>query len=83
VVVVATWQGEVRVLGQVPVRRAGFVDGSFAGGGPMDANAVAGANPPSITAMNAYAVVAADIYGNVSKPSTIFTAQMLAKASGS
>lgn len=83
VVVVATWQGEVKVLGQVPVRRAGFVDGAFASGGPMDANAIAGANPPSTAATNAYAVVAVDIYGNVSKPSTIFAAQMLAKASGS
>lgn len=83
VVVVATWQGEVKVLGQVPVRRAGFIDGAFASGGPMDANAVAGANPPSTMATNAYAVVAVDIYGNVSKSSTIFATQMLAKASGS
>lgn len=82
VIVVGTWQGEVRTFGQVPVRRAGFVDGSYASGDPMDANAIAGAAPPSMMAPNAYAVVAVDIYGNMSKPSTIFAAQMLAKASG-
>ena len=81
VVVAATWQGQVNVLGQVKVRRAGFVDGTYSNGNPMDPNAVAGAAPPSTTATNAYAVVAVDIYGNRSKPSTIFAAQMLTKAS--
>lgn len=83
VVVVATWQGQLKVLGQVPVRRAGFIDGAFADGSPMDANAIATAGPPSATDLNAYAVVAVDIFGNISKPSTIFATQMLAKASGS
>lgn len=81
VVVVAIWHGQAKVLGQVSVRRAGFIDGTYPNGNPMDPNAIAGAAAPSTTAMNAYAVVAVDIYGNLSNPSTVFAAQMLAKAS--
>jgi hypothetical protein len=78
VVVVATWGREVKAIGRLPLRRAGFVDGATAGGTPMDANAIAGSAAPSTTALNAYAAVAVDIFGNRSKPSSIFAAQMLA-----
>ncbi len=40
VVVVATWKGSVKVVGQVAVRRAGFVDGVANGGAPLDPNAI-------------------------------------------
>jgi hypothetical protein len=83
VVLVATWQGVTRVLGQVPVRRAGFVDGVSSGGSPLDANAIAGAPAPNAAGTNAYVVVALDIYGNRSLPSKPFAAQFLAKAYGS
>jgi hypothetical protein len=79
VVVVATWKGNVKVIGQVPVRRAGFVDGVTAGGAPLDPNAIPAAPAPSTTMLNAYVVVAVDIFGNRSVPSKAFAAQMLAK----
>jgi hypothetical protein len=82
VVVVATWKGSVKVVGQVPVRRAGFVDGVATGGAPLDPNAIPSASAPSTNALNAYVVVAVDIFGNRSAPSKAFAAQMLAKASG-
>lgn len=78
VVVVATFAGRVKVAGLVPVRRAGFVDGVTAGGNPLDSNAIPGAPAPSATALNAYAVVAVDIFGNRSATSSVFAAQMLA-----
>lgn len=81
VVVVATWQGQVKVLGQVPTRRAGFVDGITSGGTPLDPNAIVSAPPPSTSGTNAYVVVAVDIYGNRSNPSKAFATQMLAMAS--
>jgi hypothetical protein len=77
VVVVATFAGSVKVFGLVPVRRAGFVDGVTASAKPLDVNAILGAPPPSATALNAYAVVAVDIFGNRSAPSSVFAAQML------
>jgi len=77
VVVVATFGGHVKVAGLVPVRRAGFVDGVTGGGKPLDTNAIAGAPAPSTTALNAYAVVAVDIFGNRSAASSVFAAQML------
>jgi hypothetical protein len=78
VVLVATFAGSVKVFGLVPVRRAGFVDGVTAGGKPLDTNAILAAPPPNATALNAYAVVAVDIFGNRSAPSSVFAAQMLA-----
>lgn len=83
VVVVATWQGVTRVLGRVPVRRAGFVDGISAASTPLDANTIAGASAPNAAGTNAYVVVALDIYGNRSLPSKPFATQLLAKAYGS
>lgn len=81
VVVVLSVKGQVKVLGQVPVRRAAFVDGVSSGGAAFDPNAIAGA-PPLGTMLNAYAVVAIDIFGNRSAPSKVFAARMLAKAAG-
>ncbi|GGH11473.1 hypothetical protein GCM10011586_30190 [Silvibacterium dinghuense] len=81
VVVVATYQGQVKVFGQVPVRRAGFTDGVLSTGTPVDSNTLQGAPPPSVNVPNAYAIVSVDIFGNLSLPSTIFAAQMLAIAS--
>ena len=72
----------VKVVGQVPVRRAGFVDGVASGGAPLDPNAIHGVPAPATNALNAYVVVAVDIFGNRSAPSKAFAAQMLAKASG-
>jgi hypothetical protein len=77
VVVVATWKGSVKVIGLVPVRRAGFVDGASSTGNPLDPNAIPGVSAPNATALNAYAVVAVDIFGNRSTPSSVFAAQML------
>ena len=79
-VVVAAWQGAVKVLGKVPIRRAGFVDGVGSGGAPLDANAITPVPPPSATGLNAYVVVAVDIYGNRSAPSKAFAAQFLVPA---
>ena len=76
-VVVATWSGGVKALGLVPVRRAGFVDGASASGNPLDPNAIPGAPAPNTTALNAWAVVAIDIFGNRSAPSSVFATQML------
>lgn len=81
VVVVATWNGNVKTFGQVPVRRAGFVDGVANGGAPLDPNAISTAPPPSATTLNLYAIVAVDIFGNRSLPSKPFAGQMLAKVS--
>jgi hypothetical protein len=83
VVIVATWKGTARTIGQVPVRRAGFVDGVTAGGVALDPNAIANAPAPGTATLNAYVVVAVDIFGNYSAPSKAFAAQMLAKVSGS
>jgi hypothetical protein len=80
VVVVATWSGQVRVLGQVPNRRAAFIDGVNGSNTPLDPNAIAAAPAPSATAPNAYAVVSVDIFGNRSAPSSIFAGQMLVLA---
>jgi hypothetical protein len=80
VVVVATWSGQVRVLGQVPNRRAGFIDGVNGSHAPLDGNAIAAAPPPSTTDPNAYAVVSVDIFGNRSAPSSVFAGQMLVLA---
>jgi hypothetical protein len=78
VVVVATWQGQVRAIGSVPLRRAGFVDGVNSGGKPLDPNSLPNIPPPAVNLPNNYAVVAVDIFGNRSNPSKIFGAQMLA-----
>jgi hypothetical protein len=78
VVVVATWQGQVKVVGSVPLRRAGFIDGVNAGGSPLDPNSLPGIAPPSVNLPNSYAVVAVDIFGNRSSPSKVFAARMLA-----
>jgi len=83
VVVVATWNGSVKAIGQVPVRRAGFVDGGSASGAPLDPNAIPNASAPSATGLNAYVVVAVDIFGNRSAPSSLFAAQMLLSAAAS
>jgi hypothetical protein len=83
VVVVATYPGGVKVFGQITLRRSGFIDGITAGGEPLDMNAIPGAAAPATDALYAYAVVAADIFGNLSSPSKVFAMQMLAKASGS
>ena len=81
VVVVATYARIQRVMGQVPVRRIGFVDGvSPTTGKPLDPNALAGAAPPSTTSPNTYALVSVDIFGNRSAGSTVFGSQMLAPA---
>jgi hypothetical protein len=80
VVVVATFKGQVQVLGNVPVRRAGFTDGVLSNGSPVDPNTLTGAPAPSVSSTNAYAVVAVDIFGNISGPSTVFASQMLALA---
>jgi hypothetical protein len=76
VAVVATYAGVVRVIGTQPVLRAAFVDGIQPGSeppAPADPNAA-----PSWTAVTAgqspsYAIVAVDISGNLSAPSTAFT----------
>jgi hypothetical protein len=81
VVVVATWAGKVKVLGQVSSRRAGFIDGVNASNAPLDPNGIAAAPAPSTTGLNAYAVVSVDIFGNRSAPSSIFAGQMLVLAS--
>jgi hypothetical protein len=81
VVVVATWGGQVKVLGQVPNRRAGFIDGVNGSNAPLDPNGIAAAPAPSTTALNAYAVVSVDIFGNRSAPSSIFAGQMLVLSS--
>ena len=83
VVVVATFAGRVKVFGQVPVRRAAFVDGLTSGGTPADPNAIPGAGPINLTGPNFYCIVAVDIFGNLSTPSKAFSAQLLALASGS
>jgi hypothetical protein len=80
VVVVATFKGQVKVFGQVSVRRAGFTDGVLSTGSPIDPNTIKGAPAPSVSAPNAYAVVAVDIFGNLSSPSTVFASQMLTLA---
>ena len=80
VVVVATYAGVPKVMGQVPVRRIGFVDGVSTSGVPFDPNALAGAAPPSTTSLNTYAIVSVDIFGNRSASSTVFASQMLAPA---
>jgi hypothetical protein len=77
VVVVAAWGGTVRVLGFVQIRRAGFIDAAMAGGKPADPNAIPGSAAPNAAALNAYAIVAVDIFGNRSNPSSVFAAQML------
>jgi hypothetical protein len=48
----------------------------------VDPNAIPNTPAPSINALNAYVVVAVDIFGNRSAASKAFAAQMLAKASG-
>jgi hypothetical protein len=77
VVVVATWGTTVKVLGLAGNRRAAFTDGVNASNQPLDPNAIAAAPAPSTTALNYYAVVAIDIYGNRSAPSSVFASQML------
>ena len=64
------------------MRRAAFIDGVNAANVPFDPNAIPGAPPPNANTPNAYVVVAVDIFGNDSPPSSIFTAQMLPMASG-
>ena len=76
VVVVATWNGTQKAIGVVPNRRAGFVDATSSATVPADANAIAGAPPPSATGTNFYAVVSVDIFGNRSTPSQVFAGQM-------
>ncbi|MBB5059281.1 hypothetical protein HDF16_004004 [Granulicella aggregans] len=83
VVVVATFAGKVKVFGQVPIRRAAFVDGFTSGGTPADPNAISGAPSLNLTGPNFYCIVAVDIFGNLSTPSKAFSAQLLALASGS
>jgi hypothetical protein len=83
VVVVATWKGQAKTFGVVPVRRAGYTDGVLSTGTPADPNTLKGVSPPSVNLPNAYAVVSVDIFGNLSAPSTPFAAQMLAMASAS
>jgi hypothetical protein len=73
VVVVASWGNTVKALGTVPIRRAAFIDSAPA----SDPNAIAGAPPPETTGLNAYAVLAIDIFGNRSAASSPFAAQML------
>ena len=80
VVVVATWSGQVKVLGQVPNRRTAFIDGVNASNQPLDRHAIAAAPAPSTTNPNAYAVVSVDIFGNRSAASSIFAGQMLVLA---
>lgn len=77
VVVVGKWSGQVKVLGLVPNRRAAFIDGVNSSNKPLDPNAIAAAPAPSTTALNAYALVSVDIFGNRSAPSSIFASQML------
>jgi hypothetical protein len=77
VVVVAAWGAAVRVLGFVQNRRAGFIDAASASGQPVDPNTVPGSAAPNAAALNAYAIVAVDIFGNRSNPSSVFAAQML------
>jgi hypothetical protein len=81
--VVATFAGNVKVFGQVPIRRAAFVDGLTSGGAPVDANAIPGAPPLNLTGPNFYCIVAVDIFGNLSTPAKAFSTQLLAMASGS
>ena len=83
VVVVATYRGQAKTFGLVPVRRAGYTDGVLSTGAPVDPNTLTGAPPPSVNLPNAYAVVSVDIFGNLSPPSTVFAAQMLAMATAS
>jgi hypothetical protein len=71
-------QGQVRVIGSVPLRRAGFIDGANASGNPLDPNSLPGATPPSVNLPNSYALVAVDIFGNRSPPSKVFAARTLA-----
>jgi hypothetical protein len=81
--VVATWKGQAKTFGVVPVRRAGYTEGVLSTGTPADPNTLKGVSPPSVNLPNAYAVVSVDIFGNLSAPSTPFAAQMLAMASAS
>ena len=83
VVVVATWNGSVKVLGLVPTRRAGFVDSVSPSGNQLDPNPIPGYTAPNAAALNAYAVVAVDIFGNRSAPSSVFAAQMLVPVAAS
>lgn len=83
VVVVATFAGRVKALGQVRVRRGAFIDGLTSAGTASDPNAIPGAPTLNLTGPNFYCIVAVDIFGNLSTPSKAFAAQLLAMASGS
>jgi hypothetical protein len=75
-VVVARWGSSVRAVGSVDVRRAAFVDGVIAGtANSADPNALPSWTPPASGTQETYAVVAVDIWGNVSMPSKTFSAQ--------
>jgi hypothetical protein len=76
-VVVARWGGVVRVVGSVDVRRTAFIDGVVARSAEAaDPNAVRTWTPPTSGSLETYAVIAVDIWGNVSPPSKTFSAQM-------
>jgi hypothetical protein len=71
VVVVVRVNGEIRVLGALPVRRASFFDGGSAGH-PVDSAALPNQTPLNREHQNVYAIVAVDRFGNRSQPSKPF-----------
>jgi len=71
VVVVAQIAGANQLLGTLQSRRISFIDEAGS------ADAIAGTTPPqSASTTYYYAVVAVDIFGNRSAPSTIFSGQL-------
>jgi hypothetical protein len=83
VAVVARYGGAVKVIGAQPVLRAAFVDGAQPGAPPpvpADPNAAPSWSPVPIGQAPSYAVVAVDIAGNQSAPSTPFSTPALAPA---
>jgi hypothetical protein len=82
VAVVARYAGAVRVIGTQPVLRAAFVDGVLPATPPKPADPNAAPSWSRVPPGQApcYAVVAVDIAGNQSAPSTAFTAPALTPA---
>ncbi len=81
VAVVARYAGAVRTIGTQPVLRAAFVDGLLGPpAAPADPNATPTWSPVPAGQAPCYAVVAVDIAGNQSAPSTAFTAPPLINA---
>jgi hypothetical protein len=71
VVVVARSGGSTRVFGALATRRISFTDSA------TSADAIAIMHPPKPATTYFYAIVAVDIFGNRSAPSSIFSAQLI------